>query len=392
MDLESSIKKLDMTGKLIIKVSLGEDIRRIPIHNDELTYDELVLMMQRVFRGVLDPEDELVIKYKDEDGDLITIMDNSDLSFAIQYCRVLRLTIISSVTSEKKAVGHQVVMELREIRDKVTKLLDTVADTSQAPAVNDNETGEVSVSDLQLKQEESKEFDPIVQEQESDNVTPEDGTNTAATAPNYPTPTVVENAYQDPALSNNVTLAVSKSQVEYSASSAYGALPSSNFAAPSSTSAPPTNTYGAPNNYRAPLTNSYGAAPNNYGVVVANNYGASSSGNPSPSVGQGSTSSSLLPPSTTGYQATTNTFSPSVTSAYPSANYSSQPQTYSGYQQPTTGPPTTYPTTQQPQANYPSYHRPSTPVGLPAQPNPYSRSPGSQQGYQYQHSGVGVHK
>ena len=46
MELENSFNKLDMAGKLIIKVSLGEDIRRIPIHNDDLTYDELVLMMQ----------------------------------------------------------------------------------------------------------------------------------------------------------------------------------------------------------------------------------------------------------------------------------------------------------------------------------------------------------
>ena len=46
MALENGMSNLDMTGKLIIKASLGDDIRRIPIHNDELTYDELVLMMQ----------------------------------------------------------------------------------------------------------------------------------------------------------------------------------------------------------------------------------------------------------------------------------------------------------------------------------------------------------
>ncbi len=44
--MEESFNKLDLTGKLIIKATLGEDIRRIPIHNDDLTYDELVLMMQ----------------------------------------------------------------------------------------------------------------------------------------------------------------------------------------------------------------------------------------------------------------------------------------------------------------------------------------------------------
>ena len=32
-------------------------------------------MMQRVFRGTLDPNEELVLRYKDEDEDLVTISD-----------------------------------------------------------------------------------------------------------------------------------------------------------------------------------------------------------------------------------------------------------------------------------------------------------------------------
>lgn len=51
--------QLDLSGKLIIKAQLGEDIRRIPIHNEDITYDELVLMMQRVFRGKLLSNDEV---------------------------------------------------------------------------------------------------------------------------------------------------------------------------------------------------------------------------------------------------------------------------------------------------------------------------------------------
>lgn len=59
-------QQLDLSGKLIIKVQLGDDIRRISIHNEALTYDELVLMMQRVFRGKLNSTDDITIKYKDE--------------------------------------------------------------------------------------------------------------------------------------------------------------------------------------------------------------------------------------------------------------------------------------------------------------------------------------
>ena len=49
-----------------VQVQLCDDIRVIPIHNEDITYDELVLMMQRVFKGQLSPEDEVSIKYKDE--------------------------------------------------------------------------------------------------------------------------------------------------------------------------------------------------------------------------------------------------------------------------------------------------------------------------------------
>uniref|UniRef100_A0A8C5LU02 Trafficking from ER to golgi regulator n=1 Tax=Leptobrachium leishanense TaxID=445787 RepID=A0A8C5LU02_9ANUR len=99
--------QLDLSGKLIIKAQLGEDIRRIPIHNEDITYDELVLMMQRVFRGKLLTNDEVTIKYKDEDGDLITIFDSSDLSFAIQCSRILKLTLFDAVDGrEEKPAAH----------------------------------------------------------------------------------------------------------------------------------------------------------------------------------------------------------------------------------------------------------------------------------------------
>lgn len=56
----------DFGGKLVIKAQFGDDLRRILIHNEELTYDELVLMMQRVFKPKLDNLESFIIKYKDE--------------------------------------------------------------------------------------------------------------------------------------------------------------------------------------------------------------------------------------------------------------------------------------------------------------------------------------
>lgn len=47
-------------------MQLGDDIRKVLIHNESITYDELLLMMQRIFNGKLTANDDLTIKYKDE--------------------------------------------------------------------------------------------------------------------------------------------------------------------------------------------------------------------------------------------------------------------------------------------------------------------------------------
>eukprot|EP00088_Acartia_fossae_P042782 TRINITY_DN4499_c0_g1_i9.p1 TRINITY_DN4499_c0_g1~~TRINITY_DN4499_c0_g1_i9.p1 ORF type:complete len:550 (-),score=166.60 TRINITY_DN4499_c0_g1_i9:186-1793(-) len=174
MSLNESFNKLDLSGKLIIKASYGEDIRRIPIHNDDLTFDELVLMMQRVFKGILDPDEEILLKYKDEDGDLITITDNSDLSFAIQYCRVLRLTIITSQKQNENnfKLDTKTVKNLRGIRDAINRLLDEAADSKlELQSSGEAEESNVAVEDASKSiqvfngfKEESKEFDPLTQE------------------------------------------------------------------------------------------------------------------------------------------------------------------------------------------------------------------------------------
>lgn len=95
----------DFAGKLVIKAQLGDDLRRILIHNEELTYDELILMMQRVFKPKLDSLESFTIKYKDEgrhsilciyllDDEYITIAEEFDLSYAIRQYKILRLKLV----------------------------------------------------------------------------------------------------------------------------------------------------------------------------------------------------------------------------------------------------------------------------------------------------------
>lgn len=77
-----SFLPMDLSGKLIIKARLGDDIRRVPIHNEDITYDELLLMLQRVFRGKLTNTDDVTVKYCDE-GRVIRVHHDTVLMMGV---------------------------------------------------------------------------------------------------------------------------------------------------------------------------------------------------------------------------------------------------------------------------------------------------------------------
>lgn len=69
------------------------------------------------------------------DGDLITIFDSSDLSFAIQCSRILKLQILLSNNLKKDTPVVNLLdlkSQLRSIRDQVNKLLDSL-DSKEEP-------------------------------------------------------------------------------------------------------------------------------------------------------------------------------------------------------------------------------------------------------------------
>lgn len=165
----STFPQLDLSGKLIIKAQLGDDIRRIPIHNEDITYDELILMMQRVFRGKLSSNDEVTVKYKDEDGDLITIFDSSDLSFACQCSRILKLTIFVNhqpVPLEPDEIKH-LRRELQNIRNIVNRLLDKFEPRTFFSNSSEGEESAGNATSKTTSAVTPKEFDPLVTKQAS---------------------------------------------------------------------------------------------------------------------------------------------------------------------------------------------------------------------------------
>lgn len=172
-----------MVGKLVIKASIGTDIRILPISNEDLTYDELVLMMQRVFKDVLAGyQGNLILKYKDDAGDLISVPDTNALTYALHDTQqVLRLHIY--LPEELNACYMMPQATADEVRRKchsLLALLDTLPLSPPSPAAPapSSPPSQPPAHDVP-----TTEFDPLSQE----NTPPPSATKpsgvTMATAP-----------------------------------------------------------------------------------------------------------------------------------------------------------------------------------------------------------------
>ncbi|CAH1799463.1 unnamed protein product [Owenia fusiformis] len=304
---------LDLSGKLIIKAQLGNDIRRIPIHNEDITYDELILMMQRVFRGHLDSSDEVTIKYKDDEGDLISIFDSSDLSFAIQCSRILRLTIfVNDIPKplEDDEIKHM-KSELQDIRDRVNHLLDRLEPQpriSSASVVEEQTNNQVPDSTTRNDPSpaptsvykpatalESKEFDPLSKQKSQE-----------------------ENATQNAVLSSFGHQAAE-------ASDSAGLRPGTPDSVSSHGSATPIHQRQPP--AQAPPQQQQQQYPQGYGQQQQ---GAQQSSYPQATQASSASQQPKATPQQPGY------FPPQASQSYPSATASSQ--SYSGASQPSTNP------------------------------------------------------
>lgn len=94
-------------------------------------------MMERIFAGKISNSDELTIKYLDDDGDKITLLNDSDLTVALHFHKLLRLFVLvngseqinnnstENLTKEGSLIDAKTFRnELQQIRNSVQTILD----------------------------------------------------------------------------------------------------------------------------------------------------------------------------------------------------------------------------------------------------------------------------
>lgn len=162
-------------------------------------------MMERVFGGKISNSDELTIKYLDNDGDKITLLNDSDLTVALNFHKTLRLFVFvngNELTSTNgKMNGNKDVdlvdatlfrNELQQIRNSVQTILDRLrlssndaAPSSSSPSslVTSTTTNAAPpVASTPVTPGTTREFDPIKnsQQQQQRSATPDTTTRSSA--------------------------------------------------------------------------------------------------------------------------------------------------------------------------------------------------------------------
>eukprot|EP00124_Ichthyophonus_hoferi_P002552 Ihof_evm4s178 gene=Ihof_evmTU4s178 len=389
---------MDLSNKYLIKFQLEDDIRAVPVVNEDLTYEELCVMAQRLYQGRIKTEDSISFKYRDQDDDMVTLADTQDLSFAKTYCnRILRLKI--NITGKEGAEEvkvsvptlHALKKQLAGLQSQLTAVVSMVEKAADANPIS-SMTAAVESSSVKPKHDVS-EFDPHAHvpasSQGNDLNQPDNQLTSTAPQPNQDTvaPTSYLGSSDGSSLQGGEAANYYQGQTPYNPSTSYDTP-----AAPSSTSA---NRYTGPNQYSMPPTSSSTSSTSQYGPPPVTSAAASNQYSmPPPTTTSTATSGYGVPPitsssSSTGqYGAPPPTSSPSTSSQYgapPMAQYGSQAGARPGY---------AGSASKVPSYRSGSYQQQSTPSGFSAPPVPgqgYSTQQPTHQSPQSQNSQSGLY-
>jgi len=405
-----------MSALTVIKFYCDDEIKRIPMNRSlgELTYDELCVIVQRVWKSKLSTDiNNLILKYVDDEGDQICLESDIDISHALTFSTCLKVhvydketipvnskSLISNLTLEKKSLESikKIVKNSRDTLNKIIEQLDKVnVDTAEVEDKNEKELK--PLSNAELSEFLGDQNDTNKNEAEDVTSTPAVVDQTVSTAP----PAV------EASTNSNVAAAPPVDQTQTQSSTQYqGSLvqtpnsihpsqpPSSNFTQPATTSqlsqAPPSSsitsqTYASPTttyppqqstqNNNTTTSSTISATGNQSSYQKTNSYSSNMSTQP---VSQTSNTSTNMyasaPPPAYGSYATTNTKYGSTT-----ASNTAPPPTSVPYPPSSNAPSTTNPSPYQRYPQTPTYAT-SNMSGASVPPPPQGGAYGTPQGMQ----------
>jgi len=85
-----------------LKFRFGQEVRRISAEKEDLTFQKLTQLLEKIFPTYSDEKEEILVKYRDDEGDLVTITSE------IEFQETLRLS------QEKKIIRFQLEEKIEQ--------------------------------------------------------------------------------------------------------------------------------------------------------------------------------------------------------------------------------------------------------------------------------------
>jgi len=99
--MPSSSSSLSTTSSVTLKIYYNSDLRRLSVDATAIDFSSLVAQITSLFE--IQPNETMKFKYSDEDGDLVTIQNQGDLTEAIQVATKLQNHTLSIYVTEGKS-------------------------------------------------------------------------------------------------------------------------------------------------------------------------------------------------------------------------------------------------------------------------------------------------
>uniref|UniRef100_A0A914C9J1 PB1 domain-containing protein n=1 Tax=Acrobeloides nanus TaxID=290746 RepID=A0A914C9J1_9BILA len=151
----------------VLKAKYGSDIRKSQLHHsNDLTFNDLLLMMQRIFK--IKSSTSVILKYHDAAGDLITLTDDNDLLLAIRTEPSLFIEVFTDADDLAGQLSQLdgLLSNINESAKTLKRTLQNVLQTNSSSNLNERSVSPLASPGAKLHHTESvATIQPSVHEQ-----------------------------------------------------------------------------------------------------------------------------------------------------------------------------------------------------------------------------------
>ncbi|KAI6649058.1 Protein TFG [Oopsacas minuta] len=140
-------------GNVLLKIECRDEIRCRSVSED-YGWEDLQYMVQQLFTGQISPRDPMTLKFKDPDGDWVTMGGEDEFNLAKQLTPKLHLSVSQKKLDKQDIPIPQLRSELVRLRDEINRVLELIPSGIKDQSIEEEVILPVQTADTKKVKEE----------------------------------------------------------------------------------------------------------------------------------------------------------------------------------------------------------------------------------------------